>query len=65
MFSEKQTELQSTLIDDQLKVDKQNGGGGLEYSANGQYDTLRESICISLVFILITSIETRTCSYME
>ena len=47
MFSQQQTELQSTLLDDQLKVDTQNGGG-LEFSSNGQYDTLRESICVSL-----------------
>lgn len=43
MFSQQQTELQSTLLDDQLKV-----SNGLEFSANGQYDTLRESICVSL-----------------
>ena len=47
MFSQQQTELQSTLLDDQLKVDTRNGGG-LEFSSNGQYDTLRESICVSL-----------------
>ena len=46
-----QTELQSILLDDQLKQQEEKPNGGLEYSSNGEYDTLRESVMVSLVSI--------------
>lgn len=46
-----QTELHSILVDDQLKQQEEKPSGGLEYSSNGEYDTLRESVLVSLVCI--------------
>lgn len=47
-----QTELQSILVDDQLKLQEEKPSAGLEYSSNGEYDTLRESVLVSLVSVI-------------
>ena len=46
-----ENELKSSLIDDNPSSSTipERKSIGLEYSKNGEYDTLHESICVSLV----------------
>lgn len=41
-------DIKSSLLNDNIANITENGNTGLEYSENGEYDTLNESICTSI-----------------